>query len=229
MKNAGFCIFFDWIETLDFLDEADAYKVIKALSRYYTDGINPVDAVPNNIKATVNLMYQQIKRAEKVSEERAKAGRASAEARFVDVCSNNVEQKSTPVEQKSTTNTNTNTNTETNTNTDTLLSPSNEGERAREKKRFVPPTKDEVFAYMQERGETDYTVAESFVDYYVNAKWRVGSSRTVMTDWKAAVRNWLRRERKGKPKVKEKQTESSFDTDDFMLASLKRVYGEAGA
>lgn len=216
MKNAGFCIFFDWIETLDFLDEADAYKVIKALSRYYTEGVNPVEIVPNNIKATVNLMFQQIKRAEKVSEERAKAGRASAEARSVEVCSNNVEQKSTPVEQKSTTNTNTNTNTETNT----IITSSNEEDKAK-RKRFVAPTIDEVRDYCNENG---YRIdAEAFVDHYQSVGWKVGNKP--MRDWKAAVRTWVRRDKERMPK---KQTESSFD-DTFMLTALKRVYGEAGA
>ena len=211
-KNAGFCIFFDWIETLDFLDEADAYKVIKALSRYYTEGVNPVEIVPNNIKATVNLMFQQIKRAEKVSEERAKAGRASAEARSVEVCSNNVEQKSTPVEQKSTTNTNTNTNTKTNTNTDTFIS-SNEDKK---RKRFVAPTIDEVRDYCNENG---YRIdADAFIDHYQSAGWKVGQKP--MKDWRAAVRTWVRRDKERMPK----KGETSFDTDDFFEAASRRAY-----
>lgn len=231
-SNKGFCLFYDWMETLDYLDPADAYAVIRAISRYNETGANPVNLVETHLKATVNLMFQQIKRAEKVSEARAEAAKAMHEKYDVDDddgLHSFAEQKSASAKQKSATNTDTDTNTIT--DTDTILSPSNEGDARTSKKRFVPPTVDEVFAYMQERGETDYTVAESFVDYYVNAKWRVGSSRTVMTDWKAAVRNWLRRENKGKPKVKIEKPlkESSFDTDAFMLTSLKRVYGEAGA
>ena len=228
-SNKGFCLFYDWMDSLDELDPADAYAVIRAISRYNESGEDPTTGFKGALKAFVMNLYQQIKRAEETSAAKAEGARITNEKRANAERADSERIANAERTDECATITNTITDTYTDTNTDTLLSPSNEGERPREKKRFVPPTVDEVFAYMQERGETDYTVAESFVDYYVNAKWRVGSSRTVMTDWKAAVRNWLRRERKGKPKVKEKQTESSFDTDDFMLASLKRVYGEVGA
>jgi hypothetical protein len=38
-----------------------------------------------------------------------------------------------------------------------------------------------------------------------------------MKDWKAAVRNWEKRE--------PKKTESSFDTNDFFSAALNKSYG----
>lgn len=225
-NNKGFCLFYDWMDSLDELDPADAYAVIRAISRYNETGEDPTTGFKGALKAFVMNLYQQIKRAEETSAAKAEGARITNEKRANAERTHTERIPNAERTDESATNTNTITNTDTNTitDTDTLLSPSNEGERAREKKRFVPPTVDEVFAYMQERGETDFTVAESFVDYYVNAKWRVGSSRTVMTDWKAAVRNWLRRERKGKPKVKEKPKESSFDTDDFFEASLKRSY-----
>lgn len=55
---------------------------------------------------------------------------------------------------------------------------------------FTPPTVDEVRAYCQENG---YNVnPEYFVDYYTTNNWMAG--RNKMKDWKAAVRNWSRRE-----------------------------------
>lgn len=56
--------------------------------------------------------------------------------------------------------------------------------------RFVAPTVEEVEAYCQEDG---YQIdAQAFLDYYSSKGWLVG--KTPMKDWRAAVRNWSRRE-----------------------------------
>lgn len=59
-------------------------------------------------------------------------------------------------------------------------------------KKFVPPTVDEVRAYCQERGNN--IDPEYFVDHYSSKGWMVGSKK--MVDWKAAIRNWERNEKK---------------------------------
>lgn len=57
--------------------------------------------------------------------------------------------------------------------------------------RFLPPTREEVSTYCQEKG---YTVdADRFVDFYESKGWYVGKNK--MKDWKAAVRNWARSQR----------------------------------
>ena len=61
------------------------------------------------------------------------------------------------------------------------------GTRAREARRFHPPTVDEVRAYCQERGNR--VDPQRFVDHYTSNGWRVGG-KSSMKDWKAAVRNW---------------------------------------
>ena len=62
---------------------------------------------------------------------------------------------------------------------------------------FKPPTTEQVAEYMAERGCQDVDQAETFVDFYSSKDWHVGKPR--MKDWKASVRNWLRRDRKTKP------------------------------
>ena len=57
-------------------------------------------------------------------------------------------------------------------------------------KRFRPPTLEEVEAYCFERNNR--VDAERFVDYYTSNGWKVG--KNPMKDWKAAVRNWERKE-----------------------------------
>jgi hypothetical protein len=62
------------------------------------------------------------------------------------------------------------------------------------KEKFIKPTLAEV---------TEYCVSEnftfdpsSFVDHFESNGWLVGKSKAPMKDWKAAVRNWSRRENK---------------------------------
>ena len=65
-----------------------------------------------------------------------------------------------------------------------LLSPQGET-----RKRFSPPTVDEVREYCQERNNG--IDAAAFVDFYTARGWMIG--KTHMKDWKAAVRTWENR------------------------------------
>lgn len=62
--------------------------------------------------------------------------------------------------------------------------------KSRTRKRFRPPTVEEVEAYCFERNNK--VDAERFVDYYTANGWKVG--KNPMKDWKAAVRNWERKD-----------------------------------
>lgn len=63
--------------------------------------------------------------------------------------------------------------------------------------RFAPPTVDEVAAYFSDRG-ADPAEAARFVDFYESKGWLVGKAK--MKSWKAAVRNWIRRNQSEKPR-----------------------------
>ena len=69
-------------------------------------------------------------------------------------------------------------------------------EREKKPARFVPPSKEEVFDYcMDENLGID---VDRFYDYYSSKGWKVGN--VSMKDWKAAARNWARRDKEhGKP------------------------------
>lgn len=64
----------------------------------------------------------------------------------------------------------------------------------REVKRFRKPTADEVSDFAAEIGCPTFD-AQHLIDYYESNGWKVG--RNPMKDWKATVRNWVR---KDKPK-----------------------------
>lgn len=57
--------------------------------------------------------------------------------------------------------------------------------------RFVPPSVDEVRGYAEQEGFS--MDAERFVDYYKAKGWKIGNAS--MKDWKAAARNWERRDK----------------------------------
>lgn len=69
-------------------------------------------------------------------------------------------------------------------------------DRVREKKKsptriFKKPLKDEIGEYIR---ENNFAIdAETFFDYYESKDWYVGKNK--MKDWKAALRNWNRRQK----------------------------------
>ncbi len=59
---------------------------------------------------------------------------------------------------------------------------------------FSPPSVDDVRAYCAEKGY--HVDPERFVDHYTSNGWMVGRSK--MKDWRAAVRNWNRKDENGR-------------------------------
>lgn len=60
------------------------------------------------------------------------------------------------------------------------------------RKRFSPPTVEEVAAYCDERGNN--IDPQHFVDYYSARGWMIGKNH--MKDWKAAIRTWEKSDKK---------------------------------
>lgn len=65
-----------------------------------------------------------------------------------------------------------------------------EGAKATSSKKFIKPTIEDVFAYMQERNHNSRDEAERFFDYWESIGWV--RNRTPMKNWKASVRTWLK-------------------------------------
>ena len=59
--------------------------------------------------------------------------------------------------------------------------------------KFIPPTEEEVRAYVEEKGYAIDPVR--FVSYYASKGWKVGKNKTTMVDWRSAVRGWATRDR----------------------------------
>lgn len=82
--------------------------------------------------------------------------------------------------------------------------PDNETDIERGKrKRFTPPTLDEVAAYCNEIHSSISPAA--FIDYYKARGWKYGAGKP-MVDWKAAVRNWERLDKARSQEAKQEKT-----------------------
>ena len=82
------------------------------------------------------------------------------------------------------------------------------------KKKFTPPTVEEVSDYCFEQNLG--IDPEAFVDYYNSNGWMVGKAH--MKDWKAACRNWSRNRKKGNSapgRYMTKGEQAKKDMDDF--------------
>ena len=88
-----------------------------------------------------------------------------------------------------------------------------------ERKHFVPPSVEEVKAYIEEKG---YSInPDSFVDYYTSNGWHVG--RNKMKDWKDCVRSWNNREKKPTKPSSQIGRAENYDDDTMkkmLLSSL---------
>lgn len=109
-----------------------------------------------------------------------------------------------------------NTETETNTETDNNNSPSIDGRVNNTRaKRSAPSSLEEVVAYCQEIGSN--ADPQAYWDYYSSNGWKVG--KNPMRDWKAAFRNWTRRE-SPKSQSPPKQWPSATSTDVERMKQL---------
>ena len=93
-----------------------------------------------------------------------------------------------------------------------------EREEVKPKKKFTPPTLEEVREYCLENG---YDIdPQYFIDFYESKGWMVGKNK--MVNWRACVRTWVRNN-KQKPTAHSKPTEQSKTYNPF--TELKREEG----
>lgn len=81
------------------------------------------------------------------------------------------------------------------------------GDGKEKRKRFTPPTLEEVAAYCRERGNR--IDPERFIDYYTANGWVQGKGKPIK-DWKAAVRTWERNGSGSKPKQNTIPTDADY-------------------
>lgn len=87
------------------------------------------------------------------------------------------------------------------------------------RKRFTPPTVDEVRQYCKER--KNQVDAERFVDFYTSKGWVIGKN-SPMKDWKSAVRNWEKNSFTSGQAQQKKNDFHNFKQQDYDFAEIER-------
>ena len=77
----GFSIYYDWIERLKDIEPDRAFYMICVLSDYYRTGEDPTTKFEGTEKALIGIMFDQVKRAETLSDVRSESGRAGGLAK----------------------------------------------------------------------------------------------------------------------------------------------------
>ena len=85
-------------------------------------------------------------------------------------------------------------------------------EKEKKRKRFTPPTVEEVRAYCQERNNG--IDPQRFVDFYTANGWTQGRGKPIK-DWRAAVRTWEARDEQTAPVQRPVLTDDDYDLDKF--------------
>ncbi len=92
-----------------------------------------------------------------------------------------------------------------------VIQPDPEEKPKQKKKKFIPPTVEEVDAYCVEN--SIYGVdAEAFVAYYESQDWKKANGRPV-TSWKGCVVTWNRRSSNNKDTAQQKSSTTMFGID----------------
>ena len=222
----SFVLYTDYAKHLELLDMSQRGALITAIFAHESGTEMPtMDAVTTMAFSFIcSQLDRDREKYESVIAKRSEAGKRSAEAR-----QNKTEQDATKAtsvefvetkrtkgnkrEQTPTNPTDNDTDTDNDNDTDTDIKGGVGGKR----KRFTPPSLEEVSAYCAERKNN--VDPAGFIDFYVSKNWMVGKSK--MTDWKASVRTWERREREAPKQTAKPNRFNNFEQRDYDYDSIE--------
>ena len=88
-------------------------------------------------------------------------------------------------------------------------------------KRFAKPTLQELIDYFFEKVQSMEIAereSETFLDFYISKDWFIGKNK--MKDWKAAVRNWIR-------KMKNEQNQEDAFYENLLRQENEKIFGQS--
>lgn len=205
--------FFDAVKNLP---AEDFKKCVAGIAEY---ALNEKQPETNGIERTVfELVKPQIDANNKRYENGSKGGRP----RVVNQSEPNDNQEEPKANQNKPNDNQVVTKCEPNVN-DNVNVNDNKKKDSKESKekapRFIPPTRQEVQAYCQEKGYKNVDV-ERFIDYHTSNGWMVG--RNKMKDWKACVRNWNRGQRQGMTAETKKSKQRDFEQRNYDMDAMTK-------
>ena len=225
MSKSSFVIMESWALTLSKLDDEIAGKLIKAICEYQATGeMTSDDGVVMAIFAgwksqidTNNEIYEETCR------QRSEAGKKGMTKRWGNnkaITNDNgvITNDNGVITNDNGVITNDNKGITKITDTDTDTDTDKDIKEKKSKKKFEPPTLEEVKAYCQER--QNKVDPQTFIDFYDSKGWMIGKNH--MKDWKAAVRTWEKRDDvtpRGSPK---NNTFNDFQQNTYDYEELER-------
>ena len=219
-KKSGFLLYKEQFDGISQLSLVERGELLTAIYQYQIHGNISVNLSESASMAFMFIKGQFERDKQKYSETCEKRKKA-VETRYQPSLSNEYKcSNSTQMNTKATdTDTDTDTVTDTVTDTDTELPKGNKEESIKEekRKRFLPPSLEEVKQYCIERRNS--VNAEQFIDFYTANGWKVGKNS--MKDWKAAVRTWERNGIQNKG-VREFTEAEKADTEAFIQRQFER-------
>lgn len=183
-QRDGFTFYRSFRDSIEYADPAEQLILYKAVADYALDGVEPDLATLGrlglmcwtSLKPNVRAGFARFKNGCKGG---APAGNQNARKTTKNQPKNNLKTSNTFI------------NVDENVNENIECKGDCKGDKVATKRvAFVAPTRDALCVFIRENGLTDID-ADEFLDYYTANGWKVGHGP--MKDWKAAARNWNRR------------------------------------
>lgn len=185
--------------SIDKMNDDDAGVLFKAILAHADGMAVDLENAPLAVQLLFPLISAQIDRADAAYQEtcdkRAAAGRAGGQAKLSNAKQSQAKLSNAKQSQAMLSNAK-----HSEPDPDSDYEPDIEDRKAptepkERSSRFTPPTVEEVESFAEENGlQLD---PEAFVDFYASKGWKVGNAP--MKDWKAAARNWARRDKAERP------------------------------
>lgn len=219
-QKDSFVFYFDWMDHLSLLEPSEALGVLNTLRDYITTG-EVHQELSSAAKMAFSFIKSQVDRDlakwETTRKKRSEAGKAGAEAtnsRWKD-SANAAFDESSPANSAVNVPVPVPVNVPVHNSVCNNKADKPPTHSRPEKKRFVPPTVEQVAEYVKQRGSK--VDPQGFIDFYASKGWMIG--KTPMKDWKAACRNaehWERWEKKSVDTRNTLKTAADYDRgEDF--------------
>ena len=210
MARSYLKVYFDFDEKTDELNDSEKGRLLLALYRYAMTGEKPV--LTGNERFLFSIFKGEIDRDIAVYNVKVTNGNQGGRPPKGKTENNLTEPNETEEEPKIT-------ETLKKQETRNIKDISLTGDREK-RKRFSPPTLDEVSAYCMERGNR--IDPQYFVDYYEARGWELKPGQKVK-DWKACVRTWEQRDQNPqKPKLLRAQM---YEQREYNEEEMRKLLG----
>ena len=211
-------IFFDWLDTTQDLTAEEKGNLIDAVVSYAA-GLEYEHLLCGACKIAFRFLKGQVDRNAAIADVRRQAREGKKQQNGTN--DNKTEQNATnanTAEETTTSFGNNNNNKNNNKN-------KNENKDSDPPRRFTPPTVDEVRAYCRERNNN--IDPEYFVDFYAARNWVLSNGKKV-SDWRACVRTWEKRDynKAKKNPVANFQQRDYSGVQDELMADLESEMAE---